>query len=65
VLKDPAVQVELFDVSPLGPVLLVRVFVVGALFDNTQFAINQAIRDEVAKAGYPVPAQHYFMQKAG
>jgi small conductance mechanosensitive channel len=64
VLKDPAPSVELLELNPMGPVLAVRPFATNELYWDVYFATNQAIRDELTGAGYPVPAQHHVVQKA-
>jgi small conductance mechanosensitive channel len=63
VLEDPAPSVELLEFNPMGPVLAVRPFCHNNDYWGVYFATNEAIRDEFAKAGYPVAEQHFFVRK--
>jgi small conductance mechanosensitive channel len=64
VLKDPAPSVEVLELNPTGSVLAVRPFATHEFYWDVYFATNEAIRDELAKAGYPVPEQHHLVRKA-
>jgi small conductance mechanosensitive channel len=63
VLEDPAPSVELLEFNPMGPVLAVRPHCHNDHYWGVYFATNEAIRDELTKAGYPVPEQHFFVRK--
>jgi small conductance mechanosensitive channel len=45
-------------------VLAVRPFAPNDFYWDVYFATNEAIRDELTKAGYPVPEQHHLVRKA-
>jgi len=63
VVKDPAPSVELLEFTPMGAVLAVRPFCHNDHYWDVYFATNQAIVEEFTKAGYPVPEQHFFINK--
>jgi len=65
VLAQPAPSVELLDFNAMGTVLAVRPFCHNNHYWEVYFATNEAIADELGKAGYPVPEQHHYLRRAG
>ena len=61
VLEDPAPVVEIQEFNLAGPLLAVRPFCNNAHYWDVYFATNEAIRDELGKAGFPVPQTHYHL----
>jgi small conductance mechanosensitive channel len=55
VIDDPAPSVELLDFNLAGPVLAVRPFCHNNHYWDVYFATNEAILEELTKAGYPNP----------
>jgi small conductance mechanosensitive channel len=64
-LKDPAVSVELLEFTAAGPVLAVRPFCHNDHYWDVYFGTNTAIQDVCSEAGYPVPEQHYRLNRVG
>jgi len=59
VLADPAPDVEIITFNLAGPVLAVRPYCNNAHYWQVYFDTNRLIRDVFARAGFPVPEQHY------
>lgn len=64
VLQDPSPNVELLEFNLAGPVLAVRPYCHNDNYWAVYFATNTAIKEEFGKAGYPVPEQHYKVDRA-
>lgn len=65
VIAVPAPSVELLEFNAMGTVLAVRPFCHNNHYWEVYFATNEAIADELTKAGYPVPEHHHYVRKAG
>ena len=65
VLKDPAVDVEILEFSPSGPVLAVRPYCNNEHYAQVFFATNRIIKDELSSAQFPapMPAQTLFIHQ--
>jgi small conductance mechanosensitive channel len=63
VLATPAPDVTLLDFTLAGPVLAVRPYCHNDNYWQVYFDTNDAIRDELGKAGYPVPEQHFQVNR--
>jgi small conductance mechanosensitive channel len=61
VLKTPAPEVQILDFTPMGPVLAVRPHCHNDHYWDVYFATNLIIRDELGKAGFAVPEQHFVV----
>ncbi|MGA9529405.1 MAG: mechanosensitive ion channel family protein [Terriglobales bacterium] len=59
VLTDPAPDIEIIAFNLAGPVLAVRPYCSNTHYWQVYFDSNRLIRDTFAKAGFPVPEQHY------
>ncbi len=62
VLDIPAPVIELLESNAAGPVLAVRPFCANEHYWDVYFATNLAIREELGKAGFPVPEARYHIQ---
>ena len=62
VLADPAPDVEIITFNLAGPVLAVRPYCNNAHYWQVYFDTNRLIRETFAKAGFPVPEQHYSVR---
>lgn len=63
VLDSPAPDVEVLSFTLAGPVLAVRPYTHNSSYWQVYFDTNAAIREVFAEAGYPVPEQHYHVQR--
>jgi small conductance mechanosensitive channel len=63
VVSEPAPEIVLFDFTLAGPVLAVRPFCHNDHYWQVYFDTNEAIRDELGKAGFPVPETHHVVAK--
>jgi small conductance mechanosensitive channel len=63
--KAPAPDVEILDFNPMGPVLAVRPYCHTQHYWQVYFDTNRVIRETFGAAGYPVPEQHYRIERAG
>ena len=62
---DPAPDIEVLELNPMGPVLAVRPYCKQDHYWPVYFATNQAILDVCGREGYPAPKQQYTIhQKA-
>lgn len=59
VIVEPAPDVEILTFNPSGPVLAVRPYCNNRHYWQVYFDTNRLIRDTFARAGFPVPEQHY------
>ncbi len=62
VLADPAPDLEIITFNLAGPVLAVRPYCNNAHYWQVYFDTNRLIRETFAKAGFPVPEQHYSVR---
>jgi len=62
VMAEPGPDVELLTFNPMGPVLAVRPYCNNANYWQVYFDTNKLIRDQFARAGFPVPEQHYAVR---
>ena len=62
VLAQPAPDVEIVTFNLAGPVLAVRPYCNNAHYWQVYFDTNRLIRETFAKAGFPVPEQHYSVR---
>jgi small conductance mechanosensitive channel len=62
VLADPAPDVEIITFNLAGPVLAVRPNCNNAHYWQVYFDTNRLIRETFARAGFPVPEQHYSVR---
>jgi small conductance mechanosensitive channel len=60
---DPAPDVEVLELNPMGPVLAVRPYCHQDHYWPVYFATNQAILDVCGQEGYPAPKQHYTIHQ--
>ena len=60
---DPAPDVEVLELNPMGPVLAVRPYCSQANYWPVYFATNQVILDVCGREGYPSPKQHYTIHQ--
>lgn len=58
VLAQPVPDVEVLEFNLAGPVLAVRPYCHNDHYWQVYFDTNKAIREELGKAGFPVPEQH-------
>ena len=58
----PAPEVEILTFNPSGPVLAVRPYCSNENYWQVYFDTNRLIRETFAKAGFPVPEQHYAVR---
>jgi small conductance mechanosensitive channel len=59
VVAQPAPDLEIITFNLAGPVLAVRPYCNNAHYWQVYFDTNRLIRETFAKAGFPVPEQHY------
>ena len=62
VMAEPAPDVEILTFNPMGPVLAVRPYCNNQHYWQVYFDTNRLIRDTFARAGFPVPEQHYAVR---
>jgi small conductance mechanosensitive channel len=62
VMAEPTPDVEILTFNPLGPVLAVRPYCNNKHYWQVYFDTNRLIRDTFARAGFPVPEQHYAVR---
>lgn len=62
VLAQPAPDVEIITFNLAGPVLAVRPYCNNTHYWQVYFDTNRLIRDTFARAGFPVPDQHYSVR---
>jgi small conductance mechanosensitive channel len=62
VMADPAPDVEILTFNLAGPVLAVRPYCNNKYYWQVYFDTNRLIRETFAKAGFPVPEQHYAVR---
>jgi small conductance mechanosensitive channel len=65
VIAEPAPDVEILTFNPMGAVLAVRPYCNNRHYWQVYFDTNRLIRDEFARAGFPVPEQHYALRGGG
>lgn len=65
VLTNPAPDVTVLDFTLAGPVLAVRPYCHNDHYWQVYFDTNDAIRDELGKAGFPVAETHIQYKKTG
>ena len=63
VVTTPAPDVVILDFNLAGPVLAVRPYCHNQHYWQVYFDTNEAIRDELGKAGFPVPETHHMIEK--
>jgi small conductance mechanosensitive channel len=63
VLKTPAPEVTLLDANLAGPVLAVRPHCANENYWQVYFDTNEAIGDELGKAGFAVPETHTLVRQ--
>ena len=64
VVQNPAPVVEILEFNMAGPVLCVRPSCHNNYYWDVYFATNALIKDAFGEAGYPVPEQHYRINRA-
>jgi small conductance mechanosensitive channel len=64
VKAEPAPDVEVFDFTPMGPVLAVRPYCHTDHYWQVYFDTNRVITQTFGAAGYPVPEQHFRLMQA-
>src|SRR5215471_1426077 len=64
VIAEPAPDVEILTFNPMGAVLAVRPYCNNRHYWQVYFDTNKLIRDTFARAGFPVPEQHYSLRGA-
>jgi small conductance mechanosensitive channel len=62
VMASPAPDVVILDFNLAGPVLAVRPYCHNQDYWQVYFDTNEAIRDELGKAGFPVPETHLLVE---
>ena len=62
VIAEPAPDVEILTFNPMGAVLAVRPYCNNRHYWQVYFDTNRLIRDTFARAGFPVPEQHYALR---
>lgn len=62
--KTPAPDVHILEFNLAGPKLCVRPYTNNDHYWDVYFATNQAIRDELGKAGFKVPEEHFKINNA-
>ena len=62
VIADPAPDVEILTLNPMGAVLAVRPYCNNQHYWQVYFDTNRLIRETFARAGFPVPEQHYSVR---
>jgi small conductance mechanosensitive channel len=62
VLAQPVPDIEILTFNPMGPVLGVRPYCNNQHYWQVYFDTNRLIRDTFARAGFPVPEQHYALR---
>lgn len=63
ITTDPAPDVEVLELNPMGPVLAVRPYCAQDDYWQVYFDTNQAVLDVCGSEGYPSPKQHYTMHQ--
>ena len=63
VIAEPAPDVQILTFNPMGTVLAVRPYCNNRHYWQVYFDTNQLIRDTFARAGFPVPEQHYTVRR--
>jgi small conductance mechanosensitive channel len=61
VIAEPTPDVEILTFNPMGAVLAVRPYCNNRHYWQVYFDTNRLIRDTFARAGFPVPEQHYAL----
>ena len=62
VMAEPGPDVEILTFNLAGPVLAVRLYCNNEHYWQVYFDTNRLIRDTFARAGFPVPEQHYAVR---
>ena len=62
VIAEPAPDLEILTFNPMGAVLAVRPYCNNRHYWQVYFDTNRLIRDTFARAGFPVPEQHYALR---
>jgi small conductance mechanosensitive channel len=62
VMGEPAPDVEILTFNPSGAVLAVRPYCNNEHYWQVYFDTNRLIHDTFARAGFPVPEQHYAVR---
>ena len=62
VMAEPGPDVEILTFNLAGPVLAVRPYCNNEHYWQVYFDTNRLIRDTFARAGFPVPEQHYAVR---
>jgi len=62
VIAEPGPDVEILTFNPMGAVLVVRPYCNNRHYWQVYFDTNRMIRDTFARAGFPVPEQHYALR---
>jgi small conductance mechanosensitive channel len=62
VIAEPAPDVEILTFSSMGAVLAVRPYCNNQHYWQVYFDTNRLIRELFARAGFPVPEQHYSLR---
>ncbi len=62
VMAEPVPDVEILTFNLSGPVLAVRPYCNNKHYWQVYFDTNRMIRDTFARAGFPVPEQHYAVR---
>ncbi len=63
VVSEPKPDVEILTFTLAGPVLAVRPYCHNDHYWQVYFETNAAIRNELGKAGFSVPQQHYHVER--
>jgi len=63
VAESPAPEVTLIDFTLAGPVLAVRPYCHNDHYWQVYFDTNEAIRNGLGEAGFPVPETHHHVAK--
>jgi small conductance mechanosensitive channel len=64
VIAEPRPDVEVLTFNSMGAVLAVRPYCSNQHYWQVYFDTNRLIRETFARAGFPVPEQHYVMRGA-
>src|SRR5215470_9794237 len=62
VVESPPPDVEIFQFTPLGPVLAVRPYTNNEHYWQVYFDTNRLIRNTFGEAGFPAPGQFVFVK---
>ena len=65
VIAEPEPDVQILAFNPMGPILAVRPYCHNQHYWQVYFDTNRMIRDTFARAGFPVPEQHYVLREGG